>query len=122
MVKMTRENNAILNKTICAIENLQEVKFNKVYGDKIIAEATEMFNNGWDKLEDGIVVMTKGNFVAVKKGNVIVKNEMKDFNINMGKLNGNIARETGAMKVSEDKKEAYLAQTIITKYYTIKRA
>jgi len=110
----------MLNKIISTLQNLQQVKFNKIYGDSIIAEATKMFNDGWDKLEDGIVVLTKGNLVAVKKGNLIVKNEMKDFNINMGKLNGNIAKETGTIEVTEDKKEAYLAQAIITKYYTIK--
>ena len=119
---MTRENNVILNKAITNLENLQEVKFNKIFAEKAINDATEMFNAGWDKLEDGIVVMLKGNLVAVKKGNTIVKYEMKEFNVNMGKLDGNIAREVGIMEVSDNKKEAYTAQTIITKYYTIRRA
>ena len=86
------------------------------------AEATEMYNNGWDALEDGIVVFTKGNLVSVKKGNSVVNYEMKDFNVNMGKLDGNIARTLEEKVVPEDKKNTYLAQTIITKYYTIKRA
>lgn len=112
----------MLNKIISNLQNLQVIKFNKICGDEVISEATEMFNAGWDKLEDGIVIMTKGNFVAIKKGNTIVKYEMKDFSVNMGKLNGNIAKETGRIEVAEDKKEAYLAQAIITKYYTMRRA
>jgi hypothetical protein len=112
----------MLNKVISALENLQEVKFNSIYRTQVMAEATEMFNAGWDALEDGIVVLTKGNLVAVKKGNSIVKYEMADFSVNLGKLSGNIARTIEEKEVTEALKETYLAQTIITKYYTLRRA
>jgi len=111
----------LFDKVINSLNNLDEVKHNKIYGDEAIADATKMAENGWDKLEDGIVVLVKENLVATKKGNTIVKSEMKDFNVNMGKLSGNVAKELGIIKVTDDKKETYLAQTIITKYYTIRR-
>jgi len=112
----------MLNKVIANLNNLQEVRTNPMYGKKVIAEATEMFNAGWDALEDGAVILTKGNLVAVKKGDTMVKNEMADFRVNLGKLTGNIAREIGVVPVAEDKKEQYLAQAIITKYYTLRKA
>lgn len=122
MVKMTRENNVMLKKVIEILKKLPEVETNSPYGKEVITEATEMFNKGWDSLEDGIVVLTQDNLVAVKKGNKIVKYEMKDFNVNMGKLSGNIDNEIGTIEVADSKKEIFLVQTIITKYYTIRRA
>ena len=112
----------MLNKVIEAMQGLQEVKFNKRYGDQVIAEATETFNEGWEALEDGIVVSYKGNQVAVKKGNTMVISMMKDFSVNMGKLDGNIDHEVKVVEIPESKKTTYLAQAIITKYYTLKRA
>ena len=112
----------MLNKVINALNGLQEVKFNKIYAEKAIADATEMFNNGWDALEDETVLLTKGNLVAVKQGNKMVKYEMNDFRITAGKLIGNIDKITEEREVEDRLKEAYLAQAIITKYYTINRA
>lgn len=110
----------MLAKVIENLEKLQEVKFNKIYREQVISDATAMFNNSWDALEDGVVVSYKGNQVAVKKGNTVVIYLMKDFSINMGKLNGNIDREVKSMEIPEAKKETYLAQAIISKYYTLK--
>lgn len=84
-----------------------------------IEEATEMFNAGWDVLEDGVVVNYKGNQVAIKEKNTIVVCQMKDFRINMGKLIGNIDRKIKVVEVPDAKKEMYLAQAIVAKYYTI---
>ena len=112
----------MLNKIITSLENLQEVKTNPMYGKQIIAEATKMYNDGWNCLEDGIVVQTKGNKVAIKKGNSIVMQEMKDFSINLGKLNGNVVSIIDTREIAEDRKFAYLAQAIITKYYTLRKA
>ena len=112
----------MLDKVIENLQKLQEVKFNKIYGDQVISDATKMFNDGWDVMEDGLVVSYKGNQVAVKKGNTIVINVMRDFNINMGRINGNIDHEVKIMEIPDTKKETYLAQAIITKYYTLKRS
>ena len=112
----------MLNKIISTLQKLDEVKFNAIYAEEVLTDATEMYNAGWDMLEDGAVVLAKGNLVAIKKGNTIVKLDMKDFNINKGVLVGNIRKEIGTIEVTEDKKEEYLAQAIITKNYTIKRA
>lgn len=108
----------MLEKVMQTLGNLDAVKFNSIYKERVMADATEMYNNGWEALEDGVVVLTKGNLVAVKKGNAIVNYEMADFNVNLGKLDGNIKKMIEEKEVPEDKKNAYLAQTIITKYYT----
>ena len=110
----------MLNKIITSLENLQEVKSNQVYGKQIIAEATKMYNDGWDKLDDGIVIQMQGNKVAIKKGNTVIMYEMKDFNIKSGILDGNIKSTIKIMEIAEDKKNGHLAQAIITKYYTLK--
>ena len=110
----------MLNKVIKAIEDLQISKSNIVFKNKAINDATEMFNAGWDKLENGTVVMIKGNQVIVKNDNTAVNYKMADFNVNMGKLTGNIIEVLSTSEIAEGKKEAYLAQSIITKYYTIK--
>lgn len=110
----------MLNKIIENLEKLDMVKFNKDYRDKAISDATQMLSNGWDALEDGVVVSYKGNQVAVKKGDTVVINMMRDFNINMGKLDGNIDREIKVMEIPEAKRESYLAQAILAKYYTLR--
>lgn len=112
----------MLNKVIANLNNLPEVRDNPIYGKQVIAEATEMFNAGWDAIEDGTVVLAKGDLVAVKQGDTIVKTRMTNFRINLGKVIGDIAQELGTMDVAENKKEEFLAQAIITKYYTIRRA
>jgi len=112
----------MLNKIVDALSKLREAEGNPNYKKEIIADATEMFSAGWDKLDNGIVILTQGKLVAVKHGNTIVKKEMKDFNINMGKLDGNVAKEIGTIEVNDSNKDGYLAQAIITKYYTIRRA
>lgn len=111
----------MLNKVIQELEKLQEVKTNSSYRDKVIKEATEMYQAGWDALEDGIVISLRGNKVAIKTGASIVIKEMLDFNVRDGKLDGNVKSILNQMEVG-NKKEEYLAQAIITKYYTIKRA
>jgi hypothetical protein len=91
----------------------------------MIEEATAMFNAGWDVLEDGVAIQTKGSYVAVKSGNKVVTNEMDEkigFSINSGKVNGNVTKVIQEKEVSDAQKESLLAQAIITKYYTIKRA
>ena len=111
----------MLNKIISNLENLQEAITNSLYKAQIIAEATEMYNNGWGALEDGRVVATRGNQVVIKKNNTMVKYEMKDFSVNLGILKGNINHEIEVKEIPEDKKNLYLAQAIITKYYTLKK-
>ena len=112
----------MLNKIIENLEKLQEVRTNQIYGKKIIAEATKMYNAGWEALEDGIVVTYRGKQVAVKNGNTMVMNLMKDFNIRDGKLDGNIDHEIKVIEIADDKLNGFLAQAIITKYYTVKKA
>ena len=73
----------MLEKIIKSLENLLEVRANKIYGDQAIAEATKMYNDGWEALEDGIVVFTKGNKVALKKGNTVENYEMRDFRVDL---------------------------------------
>jgi len=46
---------------------------------------------------------------------------MKDFSVNLGILKGNINHEIEVKEIPEDKKNLYLAQAIITKYYTLKK-
>ena len=112
----------MLNKIIESLEKLQEVRGNKVYGKQIIAEATEMYNAGWEALEDGIVVTYRGNQVAVKNGNTMTMNLMEDFSIRDGKINGNIDHQVKVIEIADDKLNGFLAQAIITKYYTVKKA
>jgi len=112
----------MLNKIIETINKLPEVQSNKIYSEQAISDATQMFTNGWNTLEDGLVVSYKGNQVAVKNGNTIIINMMNDFSINLGKINGNVDHQVKIMEIPEAKKEAYLAQAIITKYYTLKKA
>ena len=111
----------MLTKIITSLQNLQEVKTNPVYGKQIIAEATAIYNAGWDSLKDDIVVQSKNSQVAVKQGNTIVLYQMLDFNIKSGVLDGNIKNVIKIIEVTEDKKNVYLAQAIITKYYTLKK-
>lgn len=102
----------MLDKIIKALEN-------EANAMEKINEATEMFNAGWDALEDGMVVNYKGNQVAVKEGNAIKMCLMKDFRINTGNLIGNIDSVVKIIEVPEVKKATYLAQAIVAKYYTI---
>jgi hypothetical protein len=87
--------------------------------DVKIKEAKEMFSAGWEAMCDGTVVNYNGNQVAVKDGNSIIVYRMKDFRINMGKLIGDIECKLKAIEVPDAKKESYLAQAIVAKYYTI---
>ena len=114
--------NEMFEKVIVVLKNLDEVKFNPIFSKEVMEDANKMFNDGWDKLEDGIVIATRGNSVAIKKGDIIIKQEMESFRINMGKLTGDVKEISKEIKVTEDKKEGFLAQAIITKYYTIRRA
>jgi len=80
------------SRVMDALNNLNEVKFNKIYAEQTIADATKMFNDGWESLEDGIVVNMKGNQVVIKKGNSLVNQEMTDFRVNSGKVHGTVKR------------------------------
>ena len=110
----------MLNKIIETLKTHPISKGNSIFEKEAIEEATKTFNAGWDALKDGVVIQTSGNMVAVKSGSKIVKYEMKDFRVESGKLIGNINKTIGEIDVPEEKKEAFLAKAIITRFWTIK--
>lgn len=112
----------MLNIIIENLEKLDNVKFNKIYREETLAEATKMFEAGWDKLEDGIVILTKGNLVAVKEGRSLVKYECTDFRVNKGNLIAGNKKTIETKEIKEELLEKHLAQAIITKFYTLPRA
>jgi hypothetical protein len=113
------------------LEKLTEALTNyfseKHYTDKQIAdgiaEATAIFNAGWDALEDGRVIKYNGDTVAIKKGNsVVVQKMVRDqWRMNCGKLIGDVKEITKTIDLSESQKEAQLAQAILVRFYTIPR-
>ncbi len=111
----------LLEKITNSLKELDYVKFNKIQEEKVMAEAEEMLNKGWEALADKTVIITKNNQVILKEGNKIVCYLMKDFNINMGVLDGNIDKKVKEIEVKEEEKDNHLAQAIITKYYTMRR-
>lgn len=112
----------MLTKMISTLNQLPMVKFNKIAADEIIAEATEMFNKGWEALSDGIAVQTKGNLVAVKSGNKIISYQAEDFRVESGKVIGKMDKILRETEVQESQKAAFTSQAIITRFYTIKEA
>ena len=108
----------MLNKIINALQELPDVKFNKIWGEEVITEAKEMFELGWDNLADGTVISFKGNRIVMKKGDTVVRCESDDFSVRKGRLIGS-AKELKTIELTEDGKEQCLAQAIVTRYYTI---
>lgn len=112
----------MLNKAIEAIMKRNAIKNNKEYAEKAIKEATEMYNAGWDALEDGRVVNYKGDYVMVKKGDSIMVQEMvrDQWHINCGTLIGDVKKIVGTRPVNTaDKRAAGVAQAIVTRFYTV---
>jgi hypothetical protein len=108
----------MLDKIIDAIMKRDAIKYNKDYAAQATADATQMYNAGWDALEDGTVVQTNGgNIVAVKNGNSVIVQEI-DGHVNMGKLVGDVKEVLKTVDVT-NKKDAFLGQAIVTKYYTV---
>lgn len=101
------------------LENIIKALENEANAKEKINEATEMFNAGWNALEDGAVINYKGNQVALKEGDTVKVCLMKDFRINTGRLIGDVDKVVKVVEVTEDKKESYLTQAIVAKYYTI---
>ena len=114
----------MLNKVIEAIKSAPVAKHLAASQiADIITDATAMYNAGFDALEDGTVIAYQNNIVIVKQGNTYVRQEMYDnFGIRSGKLTTDVKRVIDTKDIPEDKKTGYLAQAIITKYYTIKEA
>ena len=114
----------MLNKIIESIKNAPVMKTlaNSQVAD-LIADATTMYNAGFDALKDGTVIACQNNTVIIKQGNCYVRQEMCDnFGIRSGKLTTDAKRVIETKEIPEDRKTVYLAQAIITKYYTIKEA
>jgi len=108
------------DRVLTALNNLDDVKFNKIYASQVMTDATKMFNDGWDALEDGIVVNLVDNQVIIKRGNSLVNQEMTDFRVNSGKVFGTVKRIIKEKELDDSQKLTWLAQAIITRYYTLK--
>jgi len=80
---------------------------NKGYMESAIDEATNIYNAGWEAFEDGSVIQMSGNFVAVKSGNSIIKYEMKDFQVNSGKLIGDPIKTVTIIEIPESKRAGF---------------
>ena len=109
----------MLEKIKTSLSGLLVARGNIVFKNEMLEDATTMFNAGFDSLEDGIVIFAKGKNVMVKQGNKAITYAGIDFRINMGKLIGDLGEILQEKEITEDKKEQYLAQTIVTKYNTI---
>lgn len=110
----------MLNKIIEAIMQRDAIRYNKEYAEKATKDTTEMYSAGWDALEDGTVVQTKGNIIAVKKGSAVITHEIDGY-VNMGKFVGDIKRTIKTIELTGAQKQSLLAQAIVTKYYTVPR-
>lgn len=112
----------MLNNVIDTIKNAPIMRtLVKSQIDDITADATALYNAGFDALVDGTVIAYQNNIVIIKQGSTYVRQEMYDnFGIRSGMLTTDVKRVIETKDIPEDKKTAYLAQAIITKYYTIK--
>ena len=117
----------MLNKVIEAIKNHPLSKGNPIHEREAIEEATNTFNAGWDALGNGAVVQSKGDFVAIKEDNsTIVTYEMEHgyFEVWSGKLTdrfpNKIKKVCQRKEIKNCHKQIYLAQAIVTRFYTIK--
>lgn len=111
----------MLQKAIDAIMQKEVYKYNEKYATDMKADAEKIYNAGWDALPDDTVLQYKGNQVALKNGDNLEVWLMKDFAVNMGKMDGDKERLIKSINLDEHKKQAYLAQSIIAKYYTVSR-
>jgi len=111
----------MLNKVIEAIKNSDLAKGNPAHEKEAIEEATISWNNGFDALEDGKVIYCKGDRVLVKKGSKVILQDMQrdNWRINCGKLIGDVKAIVKEIEIPENEKGKYLAQAIITRFYTI---
>jgi hypothetical protein len=111
----------MLQKVINAIMQKEVYKYNAQYAADMAADAEKIYSAGWDALPDGTVIQYKGCQVAVKAGDTIEAWQMldEDWSVVSGKLHGDNKKLLKTAPLTEQQKQAYLAQSIITKYYTV---
>lgn len=110
----------MLQKVIDLIMAKPVYKQGGKYATDMIADVTAIYNAGWDALPDGTVIQYKGCQVAVKAGDNVETWQMldEDWSVISGKLHGDNKKLLKTTPLTEQQKQAYLAQSIITKYYT----
>ena len=112
----------MLQKVIDLIMAKPVYKQGGKYATDMIADVTAIYNAGWDALPDGTVIQAKNNQVIVKQGDNLVNQDMGyDYSIRSGKLYGSVKRTIKTIPLNDSQKATYLAQAIITKYYTVPR-
>jgi hypothetical protein len=120
----------VLSKIVEAIKNQPLSKGNPLHEREAIEEATNTFNAGWDALTNGAVIMQKGNLVAIRESNnTIVTYEMENgcYEVVSGRLSDKCPNKIKRIckrwdVTTEEQKQIYLAQAIVTRFYTIKEA
>ena len=110
----------MLQKAIDAIMQKEVYKYNTKYAADMAADAEKIYSAGWDALLDGTVIQYKGCQVAVKAGDNVEVWQMldEDWSVISGKLHGDNKKLLKTAPLTEQQKQAYLAQSIITRYYT----
>lgn len=113
--------NETLVKVLEAIEKHDIANGNSIWLRESKEEAIKMFNAGFESLEDGQIVSAKGrNLVAVKEGNTVVVKRAKDgMTLRSGKVIAGDFEVAKVVEVTADKKEDFLAQAIVSRFYTI---